>query len=491
VAIEVVTLTFEGIANATEVGEFYNGAGPNDYGVSFTDALAIVDSDEGGTGNIANEPSPSTVILTLGTVFTMNVAAGFTGALGFFVCTPEQIATVNIWDGPNGTGTILATHVSSIMGTGGGGDPTGQFNIWAEEALTFAGTAYSVTFHGEEFGSYAFDNISLGVDMPVFAGLQTTVAPSHATGPNTVYGVLTGTGGFTPVNGIWDWGDGTPTSSGLTPSHTYAAPGTYTVSCSAVDAGAQEVTDTFEVNIGGVITLEGHIMVVDAVRGPAPFTLTANMTTGPGGGPDDNWGVMTPEEFLNIGANYDELLPHGEPFVHTITEDGVYYLVCNVGGDTTLHTTIYVGPDEVVAPEPVLQITPDAIRARGSNSHPVSLRYRDGTLQLWDHTEHAFVDLTDPPEGITVWRELPFEDLPPKAQEYVRLLSRIAYQREQGTGSGYLSQLQADASRLLRELQHEQTSTMRSNVANRPALQSKLQAIRTGGLYAQTRVPIR
>jgi hypothetical protein len=138
-----------------------------------------------------------------------------------------------------------------------------------------------------------------------------------------------------------------------------------------------------------------------------------------------------------------------------------------------------------------LAILGDAIRARGSACNPVSLRYRDGVLQLWSHRYNEFVDLSDPPTDVTIWRELPFEELPPKAQEYVRLISRIAYTREQGAAGGYLGQLQQEASRLLRELQHEQTSTMRANVANRPDLQYKLQQVRTGGLYAKSRVPIR
>lgn len=133
-----------------------------------------------------------------------------------------------------------------------------------------------------------------------------------------------------------------------------------------------------------------------------------------------------------------------------------------------------------------------AIKARGTGSNPVSLRHaNDGTLGLWSHKDNAFVDLTAPPEGVSVWVELPFEELPPKAQEYVRVLSRIALNREQGSSPTYMAQLRDEAARLLRELQHEQTSTLRNNVANRASLQRKLQDIRFGGLYYRSRVPIR
>lgn len=133
-----------------------------------------------------------------------------------------------------------------------------------------------------------------------------------------------------------------------------------------------------------------------------------------------------------------------------------------------------------------------AIKARGPADNPVSLRQAaDGTLGLWSHKDNAFVNLTAPPTGVSVWLELPFEELPPKAQEYVRVLSRIALNREQGSSPAYMAQLRDEAARLLRELQHEQTSTLRNNVANRASLQRKLLDIRTGGLNYQSRVPIR
>lgn len=42
--------------------------------------------------------------------------------------------------------------------------------------------------------------------------------------------------GHTIKGYLWNWGDGTPTSTGASPSHTYAAPGTYTVTMTATDS---------------------------------------------------------------------------------------------------------------------------------------------------------------------------------------------------------------------------------------------------------------
>lgn len=70
---DVVTLDFEGLEDVEAIQGFCNGGtgdrgsiGP-DYGVSFTSAtLAVIDDDAGGSGNIANEPSPSTVMFFTG-----------------------------------------------------------------------------------------------------------------------------------------------------------------------------------------------------------------------------------------------------------------------------------------------------------------------------------------------------------------------------------------------------------------------------------------
>lgn len=49
-------------------------------------------------------------------------------------------------------------------------------------------------------------------------------------------------------NFIWDFGDGS-TSTDFTPSYTYSAPGTYTLSCSATDACQRTVYGTWELNV--------------------------------------------------------------------------------------------------------------------------------------------------------------------------------------------------------------------------------------------------
>lgn len=170
----VVTLTFEGIGNLASINNFYNGgtdssgnSGVN-YGINFTAAsLGLIDSDAGGAGNFANEPSASTIaFFDNGSAATMNVAAGFTTGFSFFYSAFSN-ASVTVYSGLNSTGTVLATlNLSTNFNNGGCvGDPTGAACHWDAVGVTFAGTAMSVDFGGVA-NQAGFDNITLGSATP-------------------------------------------------------------------------------------------------------------------------------------------------------------------------------------------------------------------------------------------------------------------------------------------------------------------------------------
>ncbi len=103
----VVTINFEGLSDQEPVEDYYAGGlggfgtGPGpDFGVVFSEnVLAFIDSDEGGTGPVANEPSPDTVgSHAVGFLTAISVPGGFTG-LSFFYTTgdPDQTLSVNVF----------------------------------------------------------------------------------------------------------------------------------------------------------------------------------------------------------------------------------------------------------------------------------------------------------------------------------------------------------------------------------------------------------
>ena len=87
-------LDFGGIANGTSVDNFY---APN-YTFS-PSTLALIDADAGGTGNFANEPSPSTIMFFLDrNNAVLNATNGFTTGFSFYYSS-STAATVNVYDG--------------------------------------------------------------------------------------------------------------------------------------------------------------------------------------------------------------------------------------------------------------------------------------------------------------------------------------------------------------------------------------------------------
>ena len=170
----VVVLDFEGVGNLANINNFYNGgtdslgnSGVN-HGVAFSTAtLGIVDSDAGGSGNIANEPSGQTAMFFLdASNSVLNVAAGFTTGFSFFY-TSATAASVSVWDGLGATGNQLGTLnlTAQFNGNGCVGDPNGDFCNWTAVGVAFAGTAMSIDFGGTA-NQTAFDDITFGSKDP-------------------------------------------------------------------------------------------------------------------------------------------------------------------------------------------------------------------------------------------------------------------------------------------------------------------------------------
>ncbi len=158
----VITLDFEGVGDGNSVGSFYTS-----LGVEFSPAtLAIVDSDAGGSGNFANEPSPDTVMYFLdANSAILDFAAGFTTGFSFFY-TSSTAAIVNVYDAVGGTGNILATlNLAAQYTDNCVGDPNGDFCNWTAIGVLFSGTARSIDFGGTA-NQTAFDDITFGSDRP-------------------------------------------------------------------------------------------------------------------------------------------------------------------------------------------------------------------------------------------------------------------------------------------------------------------------------------
>lgn len=160
----ITVLTFEGIADSTAVGNYYNGGAGGNLGIAFSgNTLALIDQDAGGKGNFANEPSSKTAMFFLtGSSAILNVAAGFDTGFSFFYSS-SLAASVSVWSGVNATGTLLGTLNLDSQYTANNckGDPTGQYCNWSAIGVSFAGLARSIDFAGTA-NMVAFDDITFG-----------------------------------------------------------------------------------------------------------------------------------------------------------------------------------------------------------------------------------------------------------------------------------------------------------------------------------------
>ena len=195
----IVVLNFEGMGNHDRILQFYGGGqselgytGTN-YGIYFSSIIgALIDEDAGGTGNFANEPSPSTVMNCASGI--LNVPEGFMSGISFYYCMHWD-GVVSVYDGLNGTGNLLTTQPllanSNINCTG---DPNGTFCHWDLVNATFSGTAKSIalstTTGSGLFDDFTFVNITSPSKIVIsqtassgFVGVSHTLT-AHVTDPD-------------------------------------------------------------------------------------------------------------------------------------------------------------------------------------------------------------------------------------------------------------------------------------------------------------------
>jgi hypothetical protein len=150
-------LDFEGLSDLESVDNFYSR-----QGVSFSpNALALIDNDDGGTGNFGGEPSGRTVLFfESGESAIMNVTNGFIRDLSFFYSSPDNTGIVSIYDGLNATGNMLASIQLGQTPRNGAPDPTGYYSPFVPIGTEFWGVGRSVDFRGAT-RFIGFDDISL------------------------------------------------------------------------------------------------------------------------------------------------------------------------------------------------------------------------------------------------------------------------------------------------------------------------------------------
>ncbi|MEI7660677.1 MAG: PEP-CTERM sorting domain-containing protein [Bacteroidota bacterium] len=162
-----IMLDFEGV---TGIGEyllnFYNGgvasggSSGTDYGISFSSSAAAANMV---AQPVINVPSPDFFLFFDGGPGVVNIPAGFTDIFSFSYSSSEA-GTVNIFDGVDGTGAILASLPIGINFQNVGCPPAFYCN-WDVASMPFSGIARSIVFTGND-NNCAYDNMTFGSVSP-------------------------------------------------------------------------------------------------------------------------------------------------------------------------------------------------------------------------------------------------------------------------------------------------------------------------------------
>lgn len=174
--------TFGGLKNLEFINNYYNGgtgsmgSGPGkDLQLAFTsNAQAIVSASKGGSGNFINNPGAYPVMFfASGSSIVVNAAAGVSTGI-WFTYSALQSGTVTIYDGPNGNGTVLGSTnlIPNNVGCTGY-----RMCVWSPVAFPLTATVASIRFSGTA-NQIAIGAIHLGVKIPTFIGLTSSINPS-------------------------------------------------------------------------------------------------------------------------------------------------------------------------------------------------------------------------------------------------------------------------------------------------------------------------
>ena len=155
-SLECDLVTFEGLGQGNPVGTIGDA--------TFVSANSFTDADDGGSGNMANEPSPITAIA--GPLTQVVTLANPKSQVSFWYVTDADDVIVSIF----GAGDVLLNSFSTPVLPQGtiGGDPTGFFDNW-NQAVHNEGsdviTKIEIQFVSP--GGWAFDDFEFctGQDM--------------------------------------------------------------------------------------------------------------------------------------------------------------------------------------------------------------------------------------------------------------------------------------------------------------------------------------
>ncbi len=138
---------------------------------------------------------------------------------------------------------------------------------------------------------------------------------------------------------------------------------------------------------------------------------------------------------------------------------------------------IYLTPDAI---SKYVYIPQDALNVRSLEYRGYSLAQRGRRIYNTQHNTYEFLDRV----RMVVFRNLPFDDLPHHAQEYVRDRTVLTFQREYDGDGNRTRELAIDAQSSWANLKAEQLRQVKPNLLDRVSVRRAVQSFEAGALTA-------
>ena len=288
---------------------------------------------------------------------------------------PQADFTANVTTGPaplavQFTDTSTGSPTSWLWSFGDGATSTAQNPI---HTYTTPGT-YTVSLTATNAGGSSTETrtnyITVTTPPPVAA-----FTANVTTGPAPLAVQFTDISTGSPTSWLWNFGDG-ETSTAQNPIHTYTAPGTYTVSLTATNAGGSST--------------EIKTDYITVTTPPSVAAFTANVTTGPAPLAVQFTDISTGSPTSWLWSFGDGETSTAQNPIHTYTTPGTYTVsltATNAGGSSTETRTNYI---TVTTPPPVAAFTANVT----TGPAPLAVQFTDistgsPTSWLWNFGDGA------------------------------------------------------------------------------------------------------
>jgi PKD repeat protein len=280
-----VTLLSTGLASVTGTSYLLNDSNSQ----IATESFAVTATSGGYTGTVA-VPAYSTVAITLsGTPAPTNTALPPPPPPPTPV-PPVPVLNMTPTSGP----APLVVSINTSASQGGGGDAiTGETinfgdGTWVNSTPTTTHTytktgTYTVTVtlkNQDGLTATASGVVTVGAVAATSAVLNLT--PASGTAP-LVASINTSASQGNIVARTINFGDGSPTSTATTASHTYTNPGTYTVQLTVQDQSGTVRTASSVVTVNAAATQPSAVLSVTPASGTNPLVVTIDSSQSQGG----------------------------------------------------------------------------------------------------------------------------------------------------------------------------------------------------------------